>query len=238
MRLLRGDGRVLRIGHRGAKALAPENTLEGFRTAVAVGVDLVEFDALALPDGTLVVAHDPRRVRPDSPPLEAALAYFAGTAEVGLHLDLKSAGHEPTLVEALRRHDLLDRTLVTSPLLTPLAALHRLEPSLRLGVGYPHDRFGLSGRRVLAPAALAAVVSLRLALPLRLPALLRRTGACVASLHHLVVTRAAVARAHEEGAAVIAWTVNDAPRLRALVRAGVDGIVTDDPRLFADTLQP
>ena len=238
MRLLRGDGPVLRIGHRGAKALAPENTLDGFRTAIELGVDLVEFDALALADGTLVVAHDPRRVRADSPPLEAALGFFAETADVGLHLDLTSAGHERALVDALLRHGLLDRTLVTSPLLAPLATLHGLEPSLRLGVGDPHDRFGLSGRRVLAPAVLAAVGSLRLALPLRIAGLLRRTGASVASLHHLVVTRAAVRRAHAEGAAVIAWTVNHRPTLRALVRAGVDGIVTDDPRLFADTLQP
>ena len=47
----------LRIGHRGAAALAPENTLGSFRAAVEAGVDLVEFDVLDLRDGTLVVAH-------------------------------------------------------------------------------------------------------------------------------------------------------------------------------------
>jgi glycerophosphoryl diester phosphodiesterase len=259
VRLLRGDGPVLRIGHRGAKALAPENTLPSFQAALDAGVDLVEFDALSLVDGTLVVSHSDdlrelthdaargrvgartleelRALAPALPTLDEAFAFFAARApDVGLHVDLKSPGHEVALLDALRRHGLLARTLVTSPLLDPLVALRSLEPAVRLGLGYPHDRFGLSGKRVLAPAALAAVLALRTALPYRIAGLLERAGASVASLHYLVVTRAAVGRCHAAGAAVLAWTVNDRPTMQALVRAGVDGIVTDDPRLFADTL--
>lgn len=236
MRLLRGDGPVLRIGHRGAKALAPENTLASFGAALAAGVDLVEFDALARSDGTLVVAHDDDHLQPATPTLEDALAFFAGAPGVGLHLDLKSPGREEALVDAVRRHGLLDRTLVTCPLLRPLVALRALEPSLRVGVGYPYDRFRLSSRRALAPAALAAVGAMRLALPFRIAPLLRRVDACVASLHYLVVTRRAVARCHAEGAAVFAWTVNERRVVRALVRAGVDGVITDDPAVLADTL--
>jgi glycerophosphoryl diester phosphodiesterase len=259
MRLLRGDGPLLRIGHRGAKALAPENTLRSFRAAIEVGVDLVEFDALALVDGTLVVSHsddlaelthgatrgrvgsqsleDLRRLAPELPTLDEALAFFAAEApETGLHLDLKSPGSETALLHALRAYDVLPRTLVTSPVLEPLRVLRRLEPELTLGVGYPHDRFGLSRRRALAPVTLAAALFLRATLPFRIAGLLESTGAVVASLHSVVCTRAAVTRAHAAGAAVIAWTVNDPRTLRSLVQAGVDGIVTDDPRLFADTL--
>ena len=53
----RRDGRPLRIGHRGAAALAPENTLRSFRAAVEAGVDLVEFDVIRLRGGELVVGH-------------------------------------------------------------------------------------------------------------------------------------------------------------------------------------
>ena len=55
--LERRNGLPLRIGHRGAAALAPENTLQSFRTALAAGVDLIEFDLLQLRDGNVVVAH-------------------------------------------------------------------------------------------------------------------------------------------------------------------------------------
>jgi glycerophosphoryl diester phosphodiesterase len=237
MKLLRGDGPVIRIGHRGAKTLAPENTVESFRAAVEAGVDLIEFDALALDDGSVVVAHDPTALRPGAATLDEAFEFFDSMADVGLHLDVKSPGSEAVLVDALRRHGLVGRTLATCPLAGPLRELRRLEPELTLGLGYPYDRHNLSGRRGLAPVALAAVGAMRVALPLRIAGMLERAGASVASLHYLLVTRAAVARCHDAGAAVIAWTVNDRSRIRALARAGVDGIVTDDPRLFADTLE-
>ena len=237
MDLLRGDGPVIRIGHRGAKALAPENTVEGFKAAVEAGVDLIEFDALALDDGTVVVAHDATALRPGVTTLDAAFEFFASVADVGLHLDVKSPGSEAALVDALRRHGLVGRTLATCPLTGPLRELRRLEAELTLGLGYPYDRHNLSSRRGLAPVTLAAVAALRVALPVRIAGLLERTGASVASLHYLLVTRAAIDRCHAVGAAVLAWTVNDASRIRSLVRAGVDGIVTDDPRLFADTLE-
>jgi glycerophosphoryl diester phosphodiesterase len=51
-------------GHRGARGLAPENTLEGFRTALALGVTTLEMDLGVTRDGTLVVVHD-QRLSPD-----------------------------------------------------------------------------------------------------------------------------------------------------------------------------
>ena len=58
---LRGPpGGMLRIGHRGAATLAPENALGSFQAAVEVGVDLIEFDVLDLQGGPLVLAHSDR----------------------------------------------------------------------------------------------------------------------------------------------------------------------------------
>jgi len=55
--LRRYDGGFARVGHRGASALAPENTLRALELAVELGCDMLEFDVLDLSDGTLVLAH-------------------------------------------------------------------------------------------------------------------------------------------------------------------------------------
>lgn len=50
---------VLLFGHRGARGLFPENTLEGFADTVALGVDGIELDVGVTADGVPVVSHDP-----------------------------------------------------------------------------------------------------------------------------------------------------------------------------------
>src|ERR671926_318024 len=57
LELRRPRGHIARVGHRGAAALAPENTLRSLELAVELGCDMLEFDVLALSDGTLVLAH-------------------------------------------------------------------------------------------------------------------------------------------------------------------------------------
>src|SRR6185295_16749944 len=46
-------------GHRGARGLAPENTLPAFTRALEIGVDVLELDTAVTRDGVVVVAHDP-----------------------------------------------------------------------------------------------------------------------------------------------------------------------------------
>src|SRR5215213_10311396 len=99
LELLRGDGPVLRIGHRGAAALAPENTLAAFEAAIATGVDGIEFDVVAGVQG-LEVAH--ARGTHGAPTLETALSFLAAQ-DVRVHVDLKVVGREAELVEALER---------------------------------------------------------------------------------------------------------------------------------------
>ena len=164
--LARRDGRPLRIGHRGAAALAPENSLEAIALAVELGCDLVEFDVHAL-GGELVVAHDPPSVADGLPTLDDVLSLLAPTG-AGVHLDLKSQRAERPVAEALRRHGLVERTLVSSFRRETLRALHAVEPGVRLGRTYPQDRTGLTKRRVFQPPARAIVRVLRRALPRRI----------------------------------------------------------------------
>ncbi len=253
--------RPLAIGHRGAAALAPENTLEAIAAGVAAGADLVEVDVVALADGTIVLHHgtqrlprddgrgssslerlrlpELRRLVPELTTLDEALAFLhERSPETGIHLDIKRPGYESELAQVLRRHRPSAGVIASSCSTAILRRLARLEPRLTLARTYPCDRLGLVGRSPLRPAAAAGATLARRILPLRVGSLLRRAGAKVACLHHSVVSPAVVGRCHAEGAAVLAWTVNDEKTLRRVLAAGVDGVVMDDPRLLTATLGP
>jgi glycerophosphoryl diester phosphodiesterase len=51
---------ILVHGHRGARAVRPENTLPAFEYAIQIGVDVLELDVAVTKDNVLVVSHDPR----------------------------------------------------------------------------------------------------------------------------------------------------------------------------------
>jgi glycerophosphoryl diester phosphodiesterase len=255
----RRDGRPLRIGHRGAAALAPENTLASFRAAVAAGVDLVEFDVLRLQSGELVVAHscdlyevshgarrgslatmnlaEVRTAAPELPTFEEALEFFVAEApDTGVHVDLKSAHAAEEVSAALVRFGLRERTLVSSFHHAALRRLVQIAPGLRLGASFPRDRLGVHRRRGSGPLVTAGLRGLRTATPHLVDLLLDRSRANTLVLHHGLVSRRAVARAHARAAPVVAWTVDDLGDLERVVEAGVDAVVTNDPSIFVSTL--
>ena len=227
----RRDGRMLRVGHRGAAALAPENTIASLALALELGCDLVEVDVLEL-DGGLVLAHSHSEVPAALATLDEGLAFLApGTC--GIQLDLKARGAERVLVEALRKRDLIERTVVSSFRPASLRALHAVEPGVRLGLTYPEDRFNLGRRRLFAAVIGTTLAGLRAALPARIGRMVRGARASAAMLHWQVVSKAVVDRCHALGAPVFAWTATSREQVRALDELGVDGVIADDPRIFA-----
>jgi glycerophosphoryl diester phosphodiesterase len=232
--LRRTDG-PLAIGHRGAKALAPENTRAAFDAAAATGVDAIEFDVLRGSDGDLVLGHSLDELPADPFRFEDALAWFAGRAEL-LHVDVKADDVETEIVDGLRRHGVLERAYVSSTDAPVLQRFAVLEPSLPRALTYPEDRLGISRLRGTGPLIAVGLAVARAALPYRIASILRDSSATVASLEHRVVTAAVVRHCHAAGLPVVTWTVNEPERVRELVALGVDGIVSDDPRIFAATL--
>jgi glycerophosphoryl diester phosphodiesterase len=226
----RRDGRMLRVGHRGAAALAPENTIASLALALELECDLVEFDVLAL-DGVLVLAHSQAEVPNQLATLDDALA-FLGPGRCGIQLDLKARGAEQAVVDALQKQRLVERTVVSSFRPASLRTLHALEPGLRLGLTYPEDRFGVSGRRALAPFVGPALKAMRAALPRRIAWMLGAAEATAAMLHWQIVSEPLVERCHTAGAAVLAWMVGSRAQVRALDELGVDGVIADDPRIL------
>jgi glycerophosphoryl diester phosphodiesterase len=226
----RRDGRMLRVGHRGAAALTPENTIASLAMALELECDLIEVDVLGL-DGALVLAHSQAEVPTQLATLDEALAFLA-PGSCGIQLDLKARGAEQTVVDALRRRGLVERTVVSSFRAASLRTLHALEPGLRLGLTYPEDRYGVSGRRALAPFVSPVLRAMRSALPRRIAWMLGAAEATAAMLHWQVVSKPVVERCHAAGAAVLAWTIESQEQVGALDELGVDGVIADDPRIF------
>lgn len=230
MELLRRD-RVLVIGHRGAAALAAENSLAAIEAAAAAGVDGVELDVLRASDGGLVLAHGPG-LPPHAPPLAEALAL---ARELGLvvQLDVKLPGAEAEIAGALRDAGLAGRSFVSTFSRGSLARFARADPGLPRSLTYPEDRYRVSGRPFLRPLVRPGLAAMRAALPRRLPRWLRSVDASAATLNWAVVTPAAVAACHRLGVAVYVWTVNEPELARSLVERGADAIITDDPSLVS-----
>ena len=210
-----------RIGHGGASALAPANTLASFDAAREIGVDMVEFDVRA-GRGGLVLAHtiiDARRS--GNLRLGEALAYLSRPRfrEIGLNVDLKHLGCEATLLESLRHHGLLDRTLISCQVAAVVDRVRELEPRARVGISVGGRVARMSRRwrdwRLHVLAGLAE----------------RRWDALMAQ--HRLVDERLLEDVSDRGARLYAWTVNQRPVIERLRFLGVHGIATADPRLFA-----
>jgi len=229
--LNRAGGRPLVIGHRGAAAVAPENTLAALEAAVDARVDLVEFDI----SPGLRLGHSLDELPAAAISLDDALEFLKAHG-VGVHLDVKLPGYEEQVLEAIRRHGVAERAVLSTAFAVTARRFARLAPELPRAIGYPRDRLGVSNLRWPKPLQRAGATALRQAMPVRVPLLLRWARANTLSLHHTLCSRAAVATAHRLGAPVLAWTVNDASVVRRVAAAGVDGIVSDDPEMTVATL--
>jgi glycerophosphoryl diester phosphodiesterase len=224
-----------RIGHKGADAITTGNTPESFDAAVDTGVDMIELDVLREQEGRLIVAHDfddAMRRRPMD--LTEALDLFLEPPldQVEIDCDLKLAGSEAELAGALEGRGLLERAMVSTQEIESLRKLRQLEPDLRLGWTYPKTKRDWTQYGWARPALKAGLSVLRR----RYPSILAKQGPDLnvnaVWVFHPIITPKAVEVAHEIGLELMAWTVDDAGRMRELLEMGVDGICSNDPRLF------
>ena len=236
------------VGHRGNAAHAPENTLESFRQALALGVDALEFDVRLSRDGEVVVFHDATATRTtgnraavDALALSELRALDAGatfSTDGGRTFPYRGRGIGiSTLAEVLAQ-------LPDTPVLVEIkvaeagTATRRVIEQLRAQARCivasfdPQALAPFSGSGIAISSTPAAIV------PLCLPALMGRRYTSlpfeVMSLPRAhkgipVPLRALARSAEPAGVPVHVWTVNDAGVASRLWRAGVRGILSDDP---------
>ena len=218
--------RVAVIGHRGSRATHPENTIEAFEHARQVGADAVELDVTPAQDGVLAVTHDAVRgdfaqLPPGTPRIEHVVEYAKGNS---LFFDVEAKSW-PNAVLAV---DEYARALVRA--VTPLAGRVALRS---------FNRRLLRMLYRLAPDIPLIALTRRSAI--RWVGIAKRTHARAISPHRWLVTPGEVRRAHRAGLPVYVWTVNQEREWLRMLRAGVDGIITDDPAAlirFLDQLPP
>ncbi len=242
------SARPLNLGHRGARGLAPENTLAGMRAAVQAGADGVEFDVQRTRDGHLVIFHDDdlKRICGVGGRIVTSTLAQLRELDAGRHFGPHFAGEPiPTLDEVIE-------TLPASAFLNIEAKRFRLRSDgLEAALVEAIRCHNLLGRCIVSsfnPLLLWRLGRMDRTIPLGLlyapdlpfgfnrgwPRRLLR----LAALHpyHEQVTPEFVQQTHRGGQQVNTWTVNEPAEMRRLIDLGVDGIITDRPDLLSARL--
>ena len=211
---------MLLLGHRGARRYAPENTLAAFELALDHGCDGFEFDVRLTADRRPILCHDPRlagreietsrydQFAPGVPCLPDVLENFA--ARAFLDIELKVTGMEAEVAGLLRERPPRRGYFVSSFLPEVLERLHAADKSVPLGLI-------CNSQRQLAGWASVAVGAL--------------------FLERGLVTPGTVESLQAAGKQVFVWTVNREREMLQFAELKVDGIVSDDSRLLAQTLR-
>ena len=215
------------VGHRGASADAPENTLDSLRLAVEQGADMVELDLRLTADGHLVVFHDSDLERltgtsgrieeltlaelaehrvEDAPIPSLEEVFDALPAEYPLNLELKLTYAEP---ERLVR-----------------AVLEAIDDRHNLLVSSFHSEL-LAGVRAMAPEVPLAPLAKRDVR--QLLAIAREVGAYSVHCHRRIATQALISAAASFGWPVLVFTVDDHETARKLLSLGASGLFSNRP---------
>ncbi|MEM1302901.1 MAG: glycerophosphodiester phosphodiesterase family protein, partial [Pseudomonadota bacterium] len=229
------------IAHRGAAALAPENTMASVRRALEDGTDWIEIDVQENADGDVIVAHDSDFMKAAREPTKVwdITNEALGSLDVGSWFDPSySAERVPLLKDVLE------------------AARGKAKVVIELKY-YGHDED--LERRVIAIVEAADMADQISTMSLKYPAVQKmrelrpdwRTGVLAATfigkidtlegnflaLNQAQITARVVQNAQAAGKDVYAWTVNDALSISRMLWVGVDGLITDDPAFARETVR-
>lgn len=222
------DVMFLKIGHRGARAYKPENTIASFAYAIKLGVNAIEFDVRKTKDDEIVVIHDADVDRVSNgkglvselmlqqlkqldlngekiPTLREALKFIDKKVDKIL-VELKEVGYEEKVLREVKKQKLMDRVIIVSFHEEALRNVRKLDKNIELGLIYVRHKH---------PIKTALELGVSYLLPL-----------------YRFTHTTNIQKAHANGLKVIVWTINKSEEAREYVKKGVDGIASDKPDIF------
>lgn len=199
-----------RIGHRGAMGHAPENTVESFEKAIALGCDEIETDVWLLTDGRLVISHDSPAAGDAHLSLDDALDRCRGRVAVNVELkceqdEIRARRTGAAVAARIAARGQSD-AYVSSFWWSALAGAREAAPGIRRAFVFsdsPDQAALLASARALELWALHP--------------------------NRAYVTPELIAAAHGASLRVNVWTVNDPGEIALFARLGVDGIMSNWP---------
>jgi glycerophosphoryl diester phosphodiesterase len=233
--------RPLIVGHRGASAHAPENTLAAFRLAREQGADGIELDVKLCATGEVVVMHDPTIDRTTSGAGKVHECAFSLLQSV-------DAGRGEPVPSLDQVFDEVGRDLLINVEVTNYTTQH---DGLEAAVAAVVQRHAIAARILFSSfspftlrrlAALAPHIPRAILYGTDLPLPLRRVWMAPLIRHefrhpeHTLVTPECVRSLARRGVRVNTWTVNDPAEMRRVAGCGVAGIIGDSPQTMRQAL--
>ncbi|WP_286149043.1 glycerophosphodiester phosphodiesterase family protein [Paenibacillus sp. FSL R5-0490] len=232
------------IAHRGASALAPENTLASFEKAIEMGFDYIELDVRLSKDKQLVVIHDANVLRTtdgeglieeltvkDLKKLDAGSWFspaYAGekiplltevlkqaSGKIGIIIEMKSPENQPGMTEILA--DVLNSYKSDSQIKVQSFHINEMKKFHKLA---PEIPAGLLLSKHLDLFHLASY----------------RDFASFLSVHHLLLSKSFINQTELFGYEIYSWTISKQYQFADMQRLGVHGIISDDEKRIPDSI--
>jgi glycerophosphoryl diester phosphodiesterase len=221
------------IGHRGASASAPENTLAAFEHGIEEGADWIELDVQETVDGEVVVLHDSDFMKLAGSPLKIWEASFEEVREldIGSWFGPRFQGEKiPTLEEALLRVKGRAKVIIELKYYGHDQQLEERVAGIVDRAGMERDiavmsleRRGVEKMQALRPGVRTGLVAATAV------GRLSEANADFLAVSVALATPSLIRQAHARGREVYVWTVNDELSMAQQILRGADGLITDHP---------
>jgi len=239
------------IGHRGASAVAPENTMAAFREAIAVGADGIEFDVRLTRDGVPVVIHDSSLRRTGGVNQRVADLSWQELSKIDVGSWFKAGSFAGETVPSLEELFELFETNNLSLYLEmkcdspaeyrPLAdACCRMIHEHSLKERVVVECFQLPALEVLKeidPGIKTAALFDRVFMDQSIVARATEIGAMAVALHHRLARKGLVGKSKQAGLHVAVWTVDDPIWIDRARSIGIDALITNDPARMIQSIR-